>query len=506
MTPPPVTPGPLSRRQFLALGAGTAAAATLAGCSTPTSTRPSAAKGLAELRRSMDGQLLQGGDNGFLAVAQPTAMRYAQSPLAVAVCASARDVQRALAFARTEEIPFAVRCGGHNYAGYSSTDGLLIHVGGMNDVGTPADGTVQLGAGAVLGEIVTALRPHQVMVPSGRCSAVGISGLTLGGGWGFYARKHGLTCDNLIETEVVTADGELRTCNAGENADLFWALRGAGGGNFAVATSFTFETFPTTAPVSVFQLVWWRPSDLGRAIQGLQQLSVDGPDELSMEAVAAPQYNQAVGGTNPVKLTVTGHYFGPSSELAALLAPVMAADPPAESQLVDLDFWTAKEYLADATPFGWFSVQSSYLDRPLSDAGVAELLHWVERWPGSSVAPDSDWGFFTMGGKVNAVAPDATAYWHRNTQMMLKFETDWAMADPAAEAAKGEAWLQDFYAAMQPYMLPQAYQNFINRDVDNWPRAYYGGNLERLVQVKRRYDPDDAFHFAQSIPLQLPST
>jgi len=496
-----------SRRRLLSGGAGLAAgAAVLAGCgSRSTATTAATKSGLDQLGRQMDGQLLRGGDQGFLAFATPTAMRYARSPQAVAVCASTADVRRALAVVRAEQLPFAVRCGGHNYAGYSTSDGLVISVGDMKGIEVQADGSVKVGAGAVLGDVATALQPSNVMIPSGRCNAVGISGLTLGGGWGFYARKYGLTCDSLIETEIVAADGSVLTASATENSDLFWALRGGGGGNFGVNTSFTFRTFPTAEPVSVFQMVWWDWSQFGSAIEALQRISVEGPHELSMEVVTAPQNNRPVDGSNPLKLSAVGHYFGPSSELASLLAPVTAVHPPAESELLDVDFWTAHQYLADATPVGWFSVQSSFMAAPFSDAGVTELLRWIQRWPGGSVAPDSNWGFFTMGGQVNALAPGATAYVHRNAELMLKFETDWASADPATETAVAEAWLREFYAAMQPHVLPQAYQNFINRDLPNWPRAYYGANLERLVNIKRHYDPDNVFAFAQSIPLQIPT-
>src|SRR5215469_2673345 len=177
-------------------------------------------------------------------------------PMAIAYCASPLDVQHSLAFARRFDLPLACRAGGHSYGGYSTTSGLVVDVTRMKDVSVDvAAGTATVGAGARLIDVYAALATHGLIVPAGSCPTVGIAGLTQGGGLGVLGRKFGLTCDNLLSAQVVVADGRLLTCDAGQESDLFWALRGGGGGNFGVVTSLTFQAHPVTT-LSLFTLQW----------------------------------------------------------------------------------------------------------------------------------------------------------------------------------------------------------------------------------------------------------
>ena len=491
--------GLISRRALFAGAAGGAVALGAAACGGPNSEIDTSAWDT--LRKSVSGRVLQGGDAAFLPAAIPTAMQHVTTPKAIVVCANTQDVKLALAFAREHDLPFAVRCGGHNYAGYSTTPGLLIDVGDMRalEMGT-GNATVKVGAGMRNVDMTEGLIPKNVMVAGGRCLSVGISGLTLGGGWGFYARKYGLVCDNLLETEVVTANGDVLTCNENRNADLFWAMRGGGGGNFGINTSFTFKTFETTKPVSVFDVSWY-DADAVAVIDSFQQLAVSAPREFSAEIVTAPWLPTAIHGRNGIVLRGQGHYFGSAADLRELLNPVIAHYKPSGLEIRNLDFWTAHQYLTDATPNNLFSVYSAYVESKIPADGLAVMDDWLARWPGSSSPPDSTWGLFVQGGAINDVPVDATAYPHRNASMMLKFETAWGDSDPPDLIQQGNEWLDSFYAAMQPHVLNQAYVSFPNRNQPNWQQAYYGSNLSRLSQVKAKYDPDNVFNYGQSIPL-----
>lgn len=208
-----------------------------------------------QLARSLQGPLLKKDAPDFARIASPWNLRFASRlPAGIARCTSPEDVRACLHWARSNDVPLAIRSGGHSYAGFSTTSGLMIDVSLMNEVGDPdAAGRMRMNGGARNANVYSALGPVNRALTHGRCKGVGVAGLVLGGGIGFSQRLRGLTCDQLIETEIVIGSGELLRCNEEENADLFWACRGGGGGNFGVNTSLTFQTFPVDV-VTVFRL------------------------------------------------------------------------------------------------------------------------------------------------------------------------------------------------------------------------------------------------------------
>jgi len=499
-------PATISRRALLT-GAGTGAAA-LALSSCGSGGGDDSNPGTAGLRKGFEGHIFEGGDRGYLELAVPTAQRFGATPKVIAECASPKDVQRAYKFALDNEMPFAVRGGGHNYAGFSTTDGLLISTRGMDEVKVNAnDQTITVGAGVLLGPTIERLEKTGLAIPTGRCNGVGVAGLTLGGGWGFGARLVGLTADSLLSTEIVTPDGQLRTASEDENADLFWALRGGGGGNFGINTSFTFRAFEVPKKVTVFQFVWLDQAVIPDVAHALMELAVKAPREFTVEPVTSPFYNYAIAGNtpvNPVKLTATGQFTGSKRELEELINPILRKYRPTGQDLIETDFWKSHQYLADATPLGWFSVHSGFVSAAVPREAVGEIIDWASRWPVGSIVPDSNWGFFSFGGAVGDVAADATAFVHRDAELMFKYETSWANSDSEKDTEAGLQWLEGFYAATRKHIKSDsAYVNFCNPDLEDWGRAYYGSNLERLVSVKAKWDPDNSFRFAQSIPTSL---
>jgi FAD/FMN-containing dehydrogenase len=420
-------------------------------------------------------------------------------PGGVAVCASVHDVRTAVSWAHENGVPVAVRSGGHNYAGYCTGPGLVVNVGNMQAVSVDtANGTVTAQPGARNTTIYSGLQPYNVAISAGRCPTVAVGGLVLGGGIGFSSRKMGLTCDHLVSADVVTADGRVLRCSEREHSDLFWALRGGGGGNFGVCTSFTFTTNPVK-DVTLYDITWdWR--DAAAVFEAFQHVIRQAPDEFSARLGVGTAGNPKTGGKEPPTISALGQFFGPRHELVDLLAPALGAGRIHKQLIARRTFWQAKSHFFHTTPRIAFGVKSAYLARPLGGAGVDVLLRAVERWPGSHNEDGAGAAMFASGGAINRVPADATAFVHRSEFAVLATETEWTPRDSPRAVARGLAWLEELADGLRPHTTGAAYQNFIDRSQPDWQKAYYGGNFSRLTEIKRRYDRTNVFRFQQSIP------
>lgn len=467
----------------------------LSGCGSGANASFPAGDPTEALARSLRGQLLLPGAPEFSVVARPWNLRYQDRvPMAIARCASEADVAACINWAQTYGVPLVARSGGHSYAGYSTTTGLMIDVSPMKDaLYDPATGQVQMAAGARNSTVYASLRPLSRALTHGRCLGVGVAGLVLGGGIGFNMRRYGLTCDQLLETRVVTADGQALVCNENTNADLFFAARGGGGGNFGIHTSFTFQTFPV-ARVTAFSITWGGSVDalFARAME----LLYDAPRELG--AKIAVRVNR-VGGQNVLSLNLLGQWFGDAAGLRQLLGPLYALSAPTTDDVRELSYWEAADFLSDSGEPDFSHERSRYIFSQVSADGLAFILDRLRNWPGTGKT--GQWKAFLMGGAVADVAPEATAYVHRQALMLSSVELEWLATDPAEEVARNEVWLADFHDRWQTYSSGQSYQNFIDDSQSNYLQAYYGENLARLIEVKQRHDPRNVFHYPQSIPL-----
>jgi FAD/FMN-containing dehydrogenase len=496
--------------------AGSGSASSQAAVAAQASGPPAAADWTA-LGRDLSGPLVRPGEASYPVAKRLFDPRFdGLRPAGIAYCRSPRDVATCLAFAGKYRVPVAARCGGHSYAGWSSTSGLIIDVTRM--AGVQLNGsTATVGAGTRLIDFYNALTAGGRAVPAGSCPTLGISGLTLGGGVGVVARAYGLTCDNLQSLQVVTADGQIRTCNAKENSDLYWACRGGGGGNFGVATSFTFGTQPA-GDIVVFFLYWpWAQAE--RVLSAWQSWAPFAPDQLwsNMHLSAAP------GGGTPT-IEVGGTYIGTAGEAYTQLEKLYAAiGSRPSSYYLNTTSWldamlleagcshltvpechlptqVAGGQLARASEFA----KSDIFTRPLSSAGIGTLLGGVENLRAVAGAPGGSGGiaFDSLGGAVNRVAPSATAYVHRNGLFQAQYTTGWTVpADgvPPDGALRQRTWQRAFWQSMRPYASGQAYQNYIDPDLTDWRTAYYGQNLTRLTQIKAAHDPAGLFTFPQSL-------
>ncbi len=500
----------LSRRHFLrdfglAVGLGVAkigGLGGLTGCGDPR-VEPNDADWDA-LARLLPGRVLRQGAAGYEEIATPWNLRWSDRPRpdGIVRATSAEDVRTALRWARDNGVPLVARSGGHSYAGYSTTSGLIIDVSPMTDIRFDASsGRAYVQGGARNAHVYDALGKVNRIVTHGRCLSVGVAGLVLGGGVGFNMRRIGLTCDQLVETDVVTADGELLTCNANENADLFWAARGAGGGNFAIHTSFTFQTHDAPR-LTTFNLVWRSRQE--EVLRALLDVLHAAPRELGVKVSVTAK--PLLGGAPEIAVNLLGQYAGTRQAFEELLAPVYRIARPdlrPDVEFIDEgEYWPSQSKLSETGGREFAYERSRYVMEPLSDAAIGEIFAQLRVWPVTGVG--AMWKGFLTGGAIRDVAPDATAFVHRRDWLLSGTEVNWLATDPADQVRRSMAWMDGFHAAMRPYTSDECYQNFIDDSETNWLEAYYGKkNLERLVEIKRKYDPRNVFHYAQSVPLSL---
>ncbi|MFL5944663.1 MAG: FAD-binding oxidoreductase [Gaiellaceae bacterium] len=477
---------PLTRRQLLVRGTALAVAAVpfadaLAAAAPPTGI-------FRELDRTLRGDVVQRGASGYNAARVVYDTRYdAIRPQAVVFCESLADVQKTVRWARRHDVHIVPRGGGHSYGGYSTTTGVVVDVSRMHAVSVTASGRAAVGAGAKLLGAYTALAASGRMIPGGTCPTVGIAGSTQGGGIGVSARKFGLTCDNLLEATVVLADGRVVTASAGEHPDLFWALRGGGGGNFGIVTRLVFRTHPAQNVTTYF--LSWPWADAKRVVQAWQSFAPHAPDEL----FSVLNLGAVSGG--PASITSGGQFYGSESALRSLLAPLVNAGTPTGFTTTTRSFLGAVHYFGGSGGRATFGAKSSISKTALTSPGIDALLNQIDAkrsaGSGSGIVLLDSWG-----GAVNRVPKARTAFVHRSALFSMQYLSYWS---PGAAAAPNLAWLRRCHGAMRPYVSPFAYQNYIDPELANWQRAYYGTNLARLQQVKRKYDPANVWHFRQSI-------
>lgn len=468
-----------------------------------------------KLADALSGPLLRPGHTGYGAAAHLYNSLYSPNPAAIAQCQTASDVQRCMAFARTHNVELRARSGGHSYAAYSSCPGLVIDLSPMNGTsvstsGTPATSAARdvatIGAGAQLIDVYTQLNSHGLLLPGGSCPTVGIAGLALGGGIGVFSRAYGLTCDQVVGVDIVTADGVLRKCGPTQHSDLYWACRGGGGGNFGVVTSFDFRVQPIPDAITLFTLEWpWGAA--GSVLDAWIRWIPSTPPELWANCQLFSSGNVGTG-----LIKVTGVFVGSvaacSSALDSMTSAVGQATtyrfvgPVAYIAAMMIEAGCEGQTLAQCeTPVeAPFATKSSYVGGPLPERSISTVIAALSNLPTTLPGAGGGVVFDSYGGMINEVAANDTAFVHRSAVACAQISITYPTSAPdAAMTATAHTWLQGVDAALEP-AAQGAYQNYIDPTQADWPQAYYGANLPRLQKIKRKYDPDDIFHFAQSIP------
>lgn len=462
------------------------------------------------LGRALDGALIRPGDAHWSSARQLYNTRFdGLKPAAVAYVAHADDIRTALSYARAHRLRVAIRNGGHSYAGWSSGDGrLILDVSRLDQVRASGTSAV-VGAGAKLIDVYRALAAKGVTIPAGSCPTVGVSGLVLGGGHGVVSRAYGLTCDSLTQATIVTADGRQLTVSATENKDLFWALRGAGNGNFGVVTELRFRTHP--APQAVSAYLTWPWAKAAAVVTAWQEWGPDQPDEIwsslhlentpggaprvSVAAFSLGTYGELQNAVDRLASRIGARAASVSlkrhSYQGAMEAYAGCSSFPTEPQC----------HLPGSTPgrspqgrLGreTYAARSDFFDRSLSAAGVRTLLSQLPavRGGAGSIA------LTALGGAVNRVSPTATAFVHRRSRMLAQYIASWT---PGATGTTAQSWLASAHTAMRPYASGAAYQNYTDPTLTNWRTAYYGAAAPRLKQLKQQYDPEGFFTYPQGL-------
>jgi FAD/FMN-containing dehydrogenase len=447
------------------------------------------------LRGSLAGSVALPGEPGYDEARTLWNAMVDRRPALVVRAASAADVVAAVRFARDHDLLLGVRSGGHQIAGLAVADGvMLLDLSQMRAVSVDAQArTARVEPGATLGEVDAATQVHGLAVPMGINSTTGIAGLTLGGGFGWISRKHGLTIDNLRAAEVVTADGETVRASADENPDLFWAIRG-GSGNFGVVTAFEFDLHPVGPEVTAGLIV--HPfDDAPRLLRDFDRLAKAAPDGLTIWAVLRqapplPFLPEAWHGREVVVLAVC--YIEPTPEGDRVLAELRGLGKPIADVIGPTPFvgWEAA-FDPLLTP-GARNYWKSHDVGEISDGMVEVIDKAIRTLPG----PQCEIFFGTLGGAVGRVAGDATAFPQRAAHYAMNVHTRW---DDAAEDAAMIAWARDLFEATAPHALGSVYVNFIPDDERDRLGGAYGGNLGRLARIKARYDPQNRFRLNHNI-------
>ena len=463
------------------------------------------------LERSIHGGVARPGSPAYRAARQPFNARFGGiRPAAIVSCASPQDVSEAIGFARRHGLELAARSGGHSFAGHSTTSGMLVDVSPMRSVSVAGD-VATVGAGARLGQVYEALQDHGLTIPGGTCPSVGVAGLTLGGGLGILGRTYGVTSDRLIGAEIVLADGGILQCDEHHHEDLFWALRGAGAGNFGVVTALVFQAVP--APDATNFHLAWPFSRAGAVIQAWQRWAPTGPDELA----ASLKITAGDDPDRPPAVDVYGAFHGSQADAAELVEELVGrvgADPTATA-LTPMTWPQTRRFWAELGDTGQESgeppvpqpsqaqclyAKSEFFARPLPAEAVAALLDAFVEGRASGESRELD--FMPWGGAYNRRPPDATAFVHRDQLFQLKHAVVVAPDTPPASQAAANRAAARSWASVHPWGSGRLFQNFADPDLEHWAEAYYGPNYARLVRVKARYDPSNLFHFPQSLPLR----
>ena len=448
-----------------------------------------------ELRGAIKGRVLAPNDSGYEEARQVWNAMIDRRPAVIVQCVQADDVPPAISFARKNRLELSIRGGGHNIGGYALCDnGVTIDFSRMRKVRVDAEKRrAYVEPGATLADLDEATQAHGLATPVGINSTTGIAGLTLGGGFGWLSRKYGMTIDNLVSVDVVTAEGKKIRASANENGDLFWAVRG-GGGNFGVVTQFEFQLFPI-GPEIVAGLIVFPFNQAKQILTKYRQFVNSAPEELNVwvvlrKAPPLPFLPETVHGKEVVVLPV--FYCGAVAEADKLIAPLRDFGTPLGEHIGPQPYVQWQKAFDPLLTPGARNYWKSHNFTELADGALNSAIEFAGKLP----SPQCEIFIGLIAGAPNRVAPNAMAYGHRDARFVLNVHGRW---DEAADDEKGIGWAREFFKASAPYASAGAYVNFMTAEEGDRVAGAYGSNYERLVEIKRRYDPGNVFHFNQNI-------
>jgi FAD/FMN-containing dehydrogenase len=456
------------------------------------------AASIAEFKAHFGGDVLLPDSTDYEEVRQVWNAMIDRRPALIARAGSPEDVVRAVRFARQHELIVSIRGGGHNIAGNAVCDGgLMIDLSLMKRVKVdPSARRAEVEPGCTLGDFDAAAQAHGLATPLGINSTTGVAGLTLGGGFGWLSRKHGMTVDNLLAVEMVMADGGQLRASASENEDLFWGVRG-GGGNFGIVTNFEFKLHPVGPQVLCGLIVF--PFDAAKSVLAqFARFTETMPDELNVwmvtrKAPPLPFLPADVHGKEIVALAVC--YAGEPAEGERLIAPLRGFGKALGEHIGVQPYVAWQQAFDPLLTKGARNYWKSHNFALLSDDAIDTIVEYAARLP----SPQCEIFIGTIGGQTTRVAPGAMAYSCRDAKYVMNVHGRW---ESAAEDQRGIAWAREFFKKSEPFASGGAYINFLTQDETDRIAFAYGTAFTRLIDLKKKYDPTNFFRMNQNIKPQ----
>ncbi|MBS1955179.1 MAG: FAD-binding oxidoreductase [Cyanobacteria bacterium SZAS-4] len=430
--------------------------------------------------------------------------RIRKHPSEIIFCTSEQDVLQAMHYVVSHELPFVIRSGGHSYEGYSLIDdGVVVDLSEMSSISVDAKGKIaSVQSGASLQKLQAELAKHNLALPAGTCNTVGIAGITLGGGYGLISRKHGLTVDKLKSVRLLLDYSKFEEVSPLHHDDLFWACTGGGGGNFSVASEFSFQCVDASPAIS-FRLDW-SSNQMRCAVNAWQNWAPFVDERLTSLLIIATQGKH--------KVYCIGLFLGGKSELKSLTKTLIEACSPPPTLTLDqhsildasIQHNVSRVGAEDIGVEGRFSLNfqdgvsrfkntSDFIANALPANCLDTINHfWNTPPPGQAILQ-----FDAYGGAINAVGTDKTAFPHRgNTLFSIQYQTYWEREKDDAQCIE---WIRALRTAMQPFVRGDTYVNYCDADLTDYEKRYFSSNLDRLREIKQKYDPKNFFRFPQSI-------
>ncbi len=450
-----------------------------------------------KLAEQMPGRVLGPDDPRFVGLTQPENLRYYNPPLspdgppdpdaprAVARPQNAKEVAAAILWAREAGWPMVARSGGHSYAGCSTVPGLVVNAGAMRHVRyNPNSSLLEVGGGALNADVFAALRDRHRTIVHGRCPAVGVSAFLMGGGIGLGMREHGVGCDQVESVELVLADGQkVKASASNECKELFWAVRGGGGGNLGFATRWWLRTVPVDKLI-IFTANWWSNDNKPEIFKRLVRALEAAPEQMGAQmSVFATALNSPL----PNRISLTGQFRGPLAKFKAILDSALAGAE--QKAVLELPYWQAQEFFGIGAVPNRYQEASLFADE-LSDALIEEAFSLSRTLP--NTVARARLTFFLTGGRVNKIQPDATAFVHRSSQWLINPVVDeWPRGGNVDDDLTWQRKVLNTFSGILGRR--NSYQNFSDPELDDHAQAYWGTNLARLSRVKAAVDPHSVF-------------
>jgi FAD/FMN-containing dehydrogenase len=468
---------------------------------------------IASLRKSLDGEVLLSIScdieerRKFVEAREIFKNEVESQPAIIIRCESTEDVVQSIHFVKNKKLGCSIRSGGHHFYGACLKDkGVVIDVSLMKKITfdeRQKTATLQPGCAwhsleaQTLGDYELEEKSGEkygLVATGGECPTVLNSGYTLGGGYGLSSRRFGLACDNLISAEVVLADGEVVQANEKDNPDLFWALRGAGGGNFGIVTSLKYQLHPLPKEV-LCGYIEWPISQAADVMKFYRDLFLDKntPDELSFGMILG----RSPYPEGEAVIALYGLYAGPPKDGQEYINKIQAFGKPLGDNLGVHPYLGFMKTLGEEVPYGLQAKRKGgyFKNDGLSDEVIGLIVSHFQKCPSSYALTRFD---ILGGGAIARIAKDATAFMHRESLFHISITSLW---EYASEAEANTEWTKEHYQILRPYLNGHAYQNYADDELTDWAHAYYGENYPRLQKIKKKYDPENIFEFDQSIRL-----